>query len=301
MPKVSYHVPVLKNEAIEGLNINPNGIYIDATYGGGGHSGAILEKLKKGKLVAFDQDNDAEKNVPDNKNLLFLKQNFRYLKTNLRFHGISKVNGILADLGVSSHQFDNKNRGFSFRHESILDMRMNQNAKITAADILNHYSLEKMIEIFREYGEVYNAQKLASIIVKQRDHKKFDTTGSLVNVISPIIPKKNENQYLAQVFQALRIEVNKELVALKDFLMQSIDILDNAGRLVIISYHSLEDRLVKNFMKTGGFTTEAEKDFFGNTSTPFKIVNKKVITPSTEEIKNNNRARSAKMRIAEKI
>ena len=302
MQTINYHNPVLRDESVNGLNINPDGIYVDTTFGGGGHSRAILEKLgNKGKLIAFDQDKDAINNIPDDKRLLLLTQNFRYLKNNLLYHDIKKVDGILADLGVSSHQFDEKERGFSFRHDSALDMRMNNKSKRTAADVLNQYPEEKLISIFREYGEIPNAYKLVRQIVSERNKIKFKDTCQFTEAISGFVPKKTEHQYLAKVFQALRIEVNAELQVLKQLLLQSTEMLKPKGRLVIISYHSLEDRLVKNFIKTGNFDGNVEKDLYGNFHTPFKQINKKVIVPNDEEISLNNRARSAKLRIAEKL
>ncbi len=302
MQKINYHNAVLKNEAIEGLNIKANGVYVDVTFGGGGHSRAILQKLgDNGTLISFDQDDDAKQNVPDDSRLIFLKQNFKYLKNNLRYQGFKKVDGILADLGVSSHQFDEEGRGFSFRFQGNLDMRMNMLAKRTAADILNQYTEEKLTGIFKTYGEVRNAGLLTHKIIEERNRKHFNDINRFAGLLQQLAPKKAENQYMARVFQALRIEVNSELQALKQMLLQCIEVLKPTGRLVVISYHSLEDRLVKNLIKAGNFEGKQQKDFYGNIYTPLKAVNKRIITPGEEEIKNNNRARSARMRIAEKV
>ncbi len=295
-----YHEPVLLHESIEGLNIRPGGIYVDATYGGGGHSKEILRYLTTGKLVAFDMDEDAERNKINDKHLLFVKHNFRYLKNFLRYYKISKVDGILADLGVSSHQFDVPERGFSFRTDAALDMRMNRKARKNASTIINTYSEEKLNSIFFQYGEIPNARKLAAIIILGRLKQPVSTINQFVDCINACIPKHSENKYLAQVFQSIRIEVNDELGNLKELLKQSVQLLSKKGRMVVITYHSLEDRLVKNFFRTGNFEGKQEMDFYGNIQTPFRPVNKNVIVPSDEEIKNNNRARSAKLRIAEK-
>lgn len=294
-----YHKPVLLQESVNGLVVNPDGIYIDATFGGGGHAKEILKRLDKGRLIAFDQDKSAENNVIDDSRLTFLRQNFKYLKNNLRFLNIEKVDGIMADLGVSSHQFDRKERGFSFRFNAALDMRMNQDADIKASDIINNYTRDDLIHIFRQYGELKNAIHLVDRIIDNRGN--IEETSEFIRIIETCIPRKNRNQYLAQVFQALRIEVNKEMSNLKDFLSQVVEIIKNKGRLVIISYHSLEDRMVKNFIKTGNFTGKIEKDIYGNFDAPFKQINRKVILPGQQEINENNRARSAKLRIAEKI
>lgn len=302
MTKIEYHNPVLKDESVDGLNIKPEGVYVDVTFGGGGHSRAILEKLgKKGRLFAFDQDADTEPNVPNDKRFLLLQQNFRFLKNNLNYHGFEKVDGVLADLGVSSHQFNEGDRGFSFRFSGKLDMRMNQNGGLTAADVLQKYPQEDLLKIFKEYGEVNNAKKLVQVIMSSRNAGGFDSIEAFTKAIGGLVPKKNENQYLAKVFQALRIEVNNELGVLKSMLQQAAELLDSGGRLSVISYHSLEDRLVKNFFKTGNFEGKVESDLYGNVPTVFKIINRKVIVPGDKEIKENNRARSAKLRIAEKI
>jgi 16S rRNA (cytosine1402-N4)-methyltransferase len=297
-----YHQPVLLNEAIEGLNIRPGGIYVDATFGGGGHSREILKKLGNGRLVAFDQDAEAEKNAGkiDDPRFLFVRQNFRFLKNNLRFHEAIPVNGILADLGVSSHQFDTAERGFSYRYNAELDMRMNRSGELMAKHIVNRYSEEELKRVFRDYGEIENSARLAAEIIKARDRRKVDTVKEFLEVIDGCVFKNKEQQYLSRVFQALRIEVNDEIRMLREFLKQSFNVLEKGGRLVVISYHSLEDRLVKHFMKTGNFEGNIEKDFFGNVKKQMRVINNKVITPSEEEIRNNARARSAKLRIAEK-
>ncbi len=298
---MTYHQPVLLKECLEGLNSKPDGVYVDVTFGGGGHSKAILQQLgKKGKLFAFDQDKDAAKNVPDDARLTFIPQNFSYMKNFLRMYEATEVDGILADLGVSSHQFDEAGRGFSIRFEANLDMRMNQNSTRTAAQILNEYDENKLKQIFREYGEVDNAGKLVKLISDARLMGPIKTTEQLKEIIAPCMPKFKEHQYLAKVFQALRIEVNEEMDVLKKMLEQALEVLKPGGRLVVMSYHSLEDRLVKNFMKSGNFEGEQQKDFFGNIHRPFELITKKPIVPSEKEIAENGRARSAKLRIAEK-
>jgi len=296
-----YHNPVMLQECIEGLNIKPDGIYVDVTFGGGGHSREILKHLgPKGRLLAFDQDADAQKNLPKDDRLTFIDQNFRYLKNNCRLQGAIPADGILADLGVSSHQFDQPERGFSIRFDADLDMRMDQGGSLTAKQVVNTYSEEQLHRIFGIYGEIKNAKTLAHTLVTQRLNKSIDTVDELKRAISKLIPKGKENKYLAQVFQALRIEVNQELEALKEFLEQTVDVLKTQGRLVVMSYHSLEDRLVKNFIAKGKFQGEVEKDFFGNQIRPFDSITRKAIVASDEEIKLNNRARSAKLRIAVK-
>lgn len=297
----SYHTPVMLQECINALAINPDGIYVDVTFGGGGHSREILKHLgKKGKLIAFDQDADAQPNVPDDERLIFIDQNFRYLKNSCRLHGITAVDGILADLGVSSHQFDQAERGFSTRFDADLDMRMDQSSSLTAKQLINTYSEEQLHKIFGMYGEIQNAKTLAHTIVTARLNKAIDTIAQLKQAITNCIPKGKENKYLAQVFQALRIEVNQELSSLHEFLQQTTEVLKTGGRLVVMSYHSLEDRPVKNFIAKGKFSGEVEKDFFGNQIKPFEAVNRKAITASKDEIKDNSRARSAKLRIAVK-
>ncbi|HSV88354.1 MAG TPA: 16S rRNA (cytosine(1402)-N(4))-methyltransferase RsmH [Bacteroidales bacterium] len=294
----TYHEPVLAHEAVEGLNITPNGRYVDATYGGGGHSALILEKLGEGKLIAFDQDQDAGQNVLKDGRLLFLNQNFRYMKNFLKLYGLIPVDGILADLGVSSHQFDEKSRGFSTRFEAPLDMRMNRESHLTARTIVNEYSEEKLAELFFMYGELPSSRKIAAAIGLFRKGKGIDSTTMLIEALSKLSPKGKENKFFAQVFQALRIEVNQELDALKEFLEQSVEVLKPGGRLVVISYHSLEDRIVKYFFRSGNFRGIIEKDFFGNPVTPLVPVGK-AISPSAEEIRQNSRSRSAHLRIAE--
>jgi len=298
----NYHVPVMLQPCIDGLNIKPDGVYVDVTFGGGGHSREILKHLgPKGKLIAFDQDPDAQANVPADDRFVFIDQNFGFLKNNLRLKGFKQVDGILADLGVSSHQFDVPQRGFSIRHNADLDMRMDQHRDLTAAEILNTYTEDKLHKIFGIYGEVKNAKSLARAIVTSRLEQPFTDIDSLKSAIAGYIPKGKENKYLAQVFQALRIEVNAEIQVLEDFLLQAADVLKPGGHLVVMSYHSLEDRPVKNFMAKGKFQGEVEKDFFGNQQKPFNVITRKAIIATDEEIAQNNRARSAKLRIAEKI
>lgn len=298
----SYHVPVMLQPCIDGLNINPDGVYVDVTFGGGGHSREILKHLSaKGKLIAFDQDPDAQQNIPDDNRLVFIDQNFGFLKNNLRLNGVREVDGILADLGVSSHQFDVPQRGFSIRHNADLDMRMDQHRNLTAAEVLNTYSEDKLHKLFGIYGEVKNAKSLARAIATSRLEMPFTDIDSLKIAIASYIPKGKENKYLAQVFQALRIEVNAEIQVLEDFLQQAADVLKPGGRLVVMSYHSLEDRPVKNFLAKGKFQGEVEKDFFGNQQKPFNVITRKAIVADENEIAQNNRARSAKLRIAEKI
>lgn len=297
----NYHNPVMLQECMEGLNIKLEGVYIDVTFGGGGHSREILKYLgSKGRLLAFDQDADAQKNLPKDDRLTFIDQNFRYLKNNCRLQGAISADGILADLGVSSHQFDQPERGFSIRFEADLDMRMDQAGSLTAKQIVNNYSEEQLHRIFGIYGEIKNAKTLANTLVTQRLNKPINTVDELKLAIAKLIPKGKENKYLAQVFQALRIEVNQELEALKEFLEQSVDVLKPGGRLVVMSYHSLEDRLVKNFIAKGKFHGEVEKDLFGNQIKPLESLTRKAIVASEEEVQQNNRARSAKLRIAEK-
>jgi len=300
--KMSYHNPVLLNESVDGLNISEGGVFVDVTFGGGGHSKEILKRLDgEGKLFGFDQDKDVEANVMEDNRFELVKQNFRYLKNYLKFYRAIPVDGVLADLGVSSHQFNEGERGFSIRFEGPLDMRMNQGIELTAAKIVNEYDEQDLIRIFKEYGEVKNARNLVAEIVGRRESGNITTTQELIEVIEGCVPERIKNKYLAQVFQALRIEVNDELNALKEMLEQSYEVLKPGGRLSVITYHSLEDRLVKNFIKKGKFEGELEKDFFGNPQLKFKPVNRKPILPTAEEIKNNNRARSAKLRVAEKL
>ena len=295
-----YHVPVLLEESVSGLNIDPDGVYLDLTFGGGGHSREILKRLKDGCLIGFDQDADALANVPDDDRFIFVNHNFRYLRNFLRYCGYDEADGILADLGVSSHEFDEAGRGFSFRFDAELDMRMNQRNRLKATDILNTYSEEDLMRIFRNYGEVDNAKRLVDLIVKARAEKMITRSEEFLQVIAPCVPKQKEKKYLAQVYQALRIEVNGELEALEDMLKEAELALRPGGRLVVITYHSLEDRIVKNFLKSGNFEGTVEKDFYGHVKRNFELVNRKVIVPSEEEIERNPRARSAKLRIAEK-
>lgn len=296
-----YHNPVLLNESVEGLNIKCDGIYVDVTYGGGGHSREILKHLTTGKLYAFDQDDDAFANKVEDEKLVLIKQNFKYMKNFLKMYNALPVDGILADLGVSSHQFDEGTRGFSTRFEGKLDMRMDKSRALTAADIVNTYEEQALVNMFSTYGEVENSKRLAACIVKERASKKINTTEEFKQAIITCIPKMREQQYLAKVFQALRIAVNSELDVLKELLKQSLEVLKPGGRLSVISYHSLEDRLVKNFIKSGNFEGKVEQDFYGNKLVDFKAINRQLITPSEEELKLNNRSRSAKLRIAEKL
>ncbi len=297
----TYHVPVLLNESIDGMNLRPHGIYADMTFGGGGHSKEILRQGDGSiRLFSFDQDADAEKNIVDDNRFTFVRSNFRYLQNFLRYYGVEQVDGILADLGVSSHHFDDSERGFSFRFDGELDMRMNRRAGMTAADIVNNYDEEKLADLFYLYGELKNSRKLASIIVKNRNIQKIITIGDFLEIIKPLFGREREKKELAKVFQALRIEVNQEMEALKEMLYAAIEVLKPGGRLVVITYHSLEDRMVKNIMKTGNIEGKAVQDFFGNVETPFRLINNKVITASPEEVERNPRSRSAKLRIAEK-
>ena len=294
----SYHNPVLLNESVDALIINESGIYIDCTFGGGGHSREILNRLdENGKLFSFDQDVDAIRNKIDDNRFELVEQNFRFLKNNLRIRGIKQVDGVLGDLGVSSHQFDTPERGFSTRFDGELDMRMNQNAKLSAKTIINEYEEEDLARVFYDFGELQGSYRLAREVIKARASKSIETIDELKQIFS-FIPKMKENKFFAQMFQALRIEVNDEMAALKDMLSQCTDVIKPGGRLVIISYHSLEDRLTKRFMKNGMFEGEPERDVFGNWSAPFKPLQSKVIIPTQEEINENPRARSAKMRIA---
>lgn len=300
--KALYHVPALLNESIDGLKVLPSGIYVDVTFGGGGHSREILSRLgENGRLLGFDQDEDAVANIlPDNR-FVFVRSNFRYLKNFLKYHGISQVDGVIADLGVSSHHFDDSGRGFSFRFSGDLDMRMNRGASLSATDILNDYPEDKLADVLYKWGELKISRKIASSVVEYRSKKRIEKTEDLLEILSPFTRRDKEKKIFAQAFQALRIEVNGEMDALTEMLTQSLDVLKPGGRLSVISYHSLEDRLVKNFFRSGNFEGNLEKDFFGNPLTPFVVVNRKVIVPSDEEQKNNPRSRSAKLRIAEKI
>lgn len=294
-----YHNPVMLEESIKGLNIDPDGTYVDVTFGGGGHSRAILEHLQDGRLLAFDQDKDAEQNLPDDPRVTFLNYNFRYMHNFLKLYGVLPVDGILADLGVSSWQFDQSERGFSTRFEGPLDMRMDRNSGLSAHDVINQYEEEELANMFFLYGELRQSRKIAARIVRQRHHKQIDSTTELMRLLEPMAPRGKENKFFAQIFQAIRIVVNQELDALKEMLQQSHEVLRPGGRLVVISYHSLEDRLVKNFMRSGNFKGEIVKDFYGNPLTPLVPVGK-ALAASEQEIAANSRARSARLRVAQK-
>ena len=297
-----YHTPVLLNECMDGMDIQPGGVYVDLTFGGGGHSKEILRRGDEHiLLLGFDQDEDAEMNIVDDKRFVFVRSNFRYLYNFLRYHKVEAVDAILADLGVSSHHLDDAERGFSFRFEGRLDMRMNKRAGITAADVVNTYEEERLANIFYLYGELKNSRKLASAIVRARSDKQIVTIGDLLDIVKPMMGREREKKELAKVFQALRIEVNQEMDALKEMLYAATEALKPGGRLVVITYHSLEDRMVKNIMKTGNIEGKVEQDFFGRVKTPFRLVNNKVIVASDEEVARNPRSRSAKLRIAEKL
>ena len=298
----TYHVPVMLDECISALNIKPNGIYVDLTMGGGGHTREILKHLgPEGHLYSLDQDPDAEANAPQDERHTFVASNFRFLRGALRLRGVERVDGILADLGVSSHHFDAKHRGFSFRGEALLDMRMNTRGGRTAADIVNTYTNDALAKIFAEYGELDPTWKIANCIERARKEKPITTTAELVEAVKPCTPPKDEAKFLTKLFQALRIELNGEIEALKMALEQSLKILNPEGRLVVMSYHSLEDRIVKNFMRSGNSEGVIEKDFFGRATTPFKVITRKAIAPSNEEIERNPRSRSAKLRVAERL
>ena len=297
----TYHVPVLLKASVDGLDIRPDGIYVDVTFGGGGHSKEILSRLgDNGHLYSFDQDADAERNIVDDKRFTFVRSNFRYLKNCMRYHEVEQVDGILADLGVSSHHFDDETRGFSFRFDAPLDMRMNKRDGMTAADVLNDYEEERLADIFYLYGELKGSRRLAAAIVKARTAHAIRTTQDLANIVAPLLKREREKKETAKLFQALRIEVNHEMDALKEMLLAARDVLAPGGRLSVITYHSLEDRMVKNVMKTGKTEGKACQDFFGRVETPFRLVNNKVITADEEELAANPRSRSAKLRIAEK-
>ena len=298
----TYHVPVLLNESIDGLNIKSDGIYVDVTFGGGGHSREILRRLgPKGRLYGFDQDSDVEGNIPDDERFTFVRSNFRYLKNWMRYYEVEKIDGLLADLGVSSHHFDDETRGFSFRWDSPLDMRMNKRAGVTAADFINKAEEEKIADVLYLYGEIRQARRIASQIVKARSEKPLLTTGDLLKVVQPLMPHNREKKDLARVFQALRIEINHEMDALKEMLLAASEVLAEGGRLSVITYHSLEDRIVKNVMKSGNVEGKIEQDFYGRISSPFRSVNSKVIVPSDQEQQTNPRSRSAKLRVAERV
>ena len=297
----TYHVPVLLQESVDGLDIQPDGIYVDVTFGGGGHSREILSRLgPKGHLYSFDQDADAEKNIVADDRFTFVRSNFRYIRNWMRYYGVEQIDGLLGDLGVSSHHFDDESRGFSFRFDAPLDMRMNKRAGLTAADVLNDYSEEQLADVFYLYGELKNARRLAKTIADYRKGKRIETTADLSDTVEPLMRSEREKKDLARVYQALRIEVNHEMDALRDMLCGATDLLREGGRLSIITYHSLEDRIVKNVMKAGNVEGRVEQDFFGRITSPFRLVNK-VTTPSDEELQRNPRSRSAKLRIAEKV
>ncbi len=296
-----YHIPALLDESVRGLNIRPDGIYVDVTFGGGGHSMEILKHLTTGKLIGFDQDEDAAINIPENKNFIFLDQNFRFLRNNLIFNGIKSIDGLIADLGVSFHQFDEPARGFTFRHDANLDMRMNKKSSLTAAELIRTADEPLLADILYSFGEVPNSRKIAREIVAARDNRPIRTASDLLGVIGKFAPSKQEHKYYAKIFQALRIAVNHEIEYLKEMLLQALEMLNKGGRLVVITYHSLEDRVVKNFMRSGNFDGIEKKDFYGNSESPFRVIAKKGIIPHPDEIAENNRARSARLRIAEKI
>jgi 16S rRNA (cytosine1402-N4)-methyltransferase len=296
-----YHIPALLNESIDGLNIRPDGVYVDVTFGGGGHSMEILKRLEKGRLIAFDQDEDAEANIPTDDRILFLCQNFRFLRNNLRFAGINSIDGLIADLGVSFHQFDEPSRGFTFRSDAPLDMRMNKSGDITAEHLLNSLEEDKLADIFYNYAELQGSRRIAREIVAMRNRKRISTVNDIAQAVSHLVPPRQEHKFYAKLFQGLRIAVNHEMDYLREMLLQAQELLSSGGRLVVISYHSLEDRIVKNFMRTGNFEGEENKDFYGNVSTPFRVISRKGITPSDDEIDTNRRSRSARLRIAEKI
>ena len=298
----TYHIPVLLQESIDGLDIKPDGVYVDVTFGGGGHSREILRRLgPEGHLYSFDQDEDAEQNIVDDERFTFVRSNFRYLKNWMRYYDVDHIDGLLADLGVSSHHFDDETRGFSFRFDAPLDMRMNKRAGMTAAEILKAYDEEQLSDIFYLYGELKNARKIASAIVKVRNEQPIVTTGDLIKATEKLFQREREKKEMAKMFQALRIEVNHEMTALKEMLNGAKDVLGEGGRLSVITYHSLEDRIVKNFMKAGNAEGKVKQDFFGRTEAPFRAISNKVIVPSDEEQQQNPRSRSAKLRIAERV
>lgn len=297
---MEYHNPVLRQLSVDYLVSDPNGVYVDVTYGGGGHSRTIMEKLEQGRLIAFDQDADAQSQLIEDERFTFVASNFKNLGRFLKYHQAYPVNGILADLGVSSHQFDTPGRGFSYREDGALDMRMNTQSGKSAQDVINQYDEKALSDIFYRYGELSDGRALARRILKAREGQPLLTTQQLVEVLRPALPRGKENKSLSKIFQAIRIEVNQEMSVLEEFLTQTTDALKVGGRLVVISYHSLEDRLVKNFMRSGRLDGEIEKDFYGNPLTPFKLITRKAVQPGEEEINDNPRARSAKLRVAEK-
>lgn len=297
----TYHIPVLMKDSVDGLNIGSAGVYVDVTFGGGGHSREILSRLDAdGHLYSFDQDADAEKNIINDNRLTFVRSNFRYLKNWMRYYGVDHIDGLLADLGVSSHHFDDESRGFSFRFDAPLDMRMNKRDGTTAADVVNTYDEERLADIFYLYGELKNSRKIAAALVKARAAHKIETTQDFIGAVESLFRREREKKDMAKLFQALRIEVNNEMTALKEMLRSATELLRPGGRLSVITYHSLEDRIVKNVMKTGNAEGKMKQDFFGRIETPFTLINNKVITPDDEELTNNPRSRSAKLRIAEK-
>lgn len=297
----TYHIPVLMKDSVDGLNIGSAGIYVDVTFGGGGHSREILSRLDAdGHLYSFDQDADAEKNIINDNRLTFVRSNFRYLKNWMRYYSVDHIDGLLADLGVSSHHFDDESRGFSFRFDAPLDMRMNKRDGTTAADVVNTYDEERLADIFYLYGELKNSRKIAAALVKARAAHKIETTQDFIGAVESLFRREREKKDMAKLFQALRIEVNNEMTALKEMLRSATELLRPGGRLSVITYHSLEDRIVKNVMKTGNPEGKMKQDFFGRIETPFTLINNKVITPDDEELANNPRSRSAKLRIAEK-
>ena len=298
---MTYHKAVLLTECIEGLNIKPNGIYVDVTFGGGSHSREILKHLVDGKLLAFDRDDDVLENIPNDKKFKLIQTNYKNIKRFLRLEGITKIDGILADLGVSSHQFDVAERGFSFRFEAELDMRMNTSALLSARKVVNEYSEEDLVNLFFKYGEIRISRKVAQLILLAREKKEIVTTTDLLEILDGVVPEKKKNQFLSQVFQSIRIEVNQEIESLKQMLIDGVGLLNFGGRFVVLSYHSLEDRLVKNIFKRGNLSGEIKKDFFGNILKEMREVNRKVIVASEKEQKENNRSRSSKLRIAEKV
>ena len=300
MSRMEYHNPVLLNECIEGLNINPKGIYVDVTFGGGGHSKLILKNLDGGKLYAFDQDENAHKNALEGDSFKLINANFRYLKNFLRMEGIRKIDGLLADLGVSSHQFDVAERGFSIRLDGELDMRMNTNSPLSAKSVVNEYGQENLANVLFKYGELRNSRAIAREIINAREVKEIVTTNQLIAIVEKMVPEKKRNQFLARIFQAIRIEVNDEMKALEEMLLSAVDMLNEGGRLVVLSYHSLEDRMVKNLIKKGNLEGKLQKDFFGNPIKDLKEITRKVIVASEDQVVENTRARSAKLRIAEK-
>jgi len=298
---MEYHRPVLLSESVNALVLDPDGTYVDVTFGGGGHSREIMSRLTNGKLLAFDQDADAQANLIEDERFYFVRENFRYIRNFVRFFEMDKVDGILADLGVSSHHFDEADRGFSFRFDSPLDMRMDQSVKHSAADIINSYEEAELARVFWEYGELKNSRRLAAVLVAARKESTIRTTGELRELAMKCRPKGKETKYLAQIYQALRIEVNDEMAVLRELLQASVDVLKPGGRIAVITYHSLEDRMVKNFFKTGNMSGMVEKDFYGKVLSPFELINRKVIIPDEKEQEINPRSRSAKLRVAERV